>query len=218
MYLEELYARLMEEARLRIRTGLVTERGLARLCGVSQPHMHNVLKNIRTLSPDASSRLMRALDLTVPQLVWRCGGVQTAVRAVPFVRSPIGPGTGCSLSTTAGYVPFPADVLQGLENPLAARLAADLVMPKSLNAKDLVLLDQAPAVRSVPSAESLWVVVENGNLRIRYIRMGGTRVYIANEATLPHRTRWDAIALQGVSILDVIRARIAWIGRDLGLT
>ena len=60
MGIEELYGRLIEVARQRVRAGQFTEVGLARLSGVSQPHMHNVLKNIRLLSPASASRLMRA--------------------------------------------------------------------------------------------------------------------------------------------------------------
>ena len=49
MYFQELQGRLIDIARERVHTGQLTERGLARLCGISRPHMHNVLKNIRAL-------------------------------------------------------------------------------------------------------------------------------------------------------------------------
>ena len=39
MSLNDLHRRLVEVARERVRSGEVSERGLARLCGVSQPHM-----------------------------------------------------------------------------------------------------------------------------------------------------------------------------------
>ena len=39
MYFQELQKKLVDLARERVRTGRVTERGLARMCAVSQPHM-----------------------------------------------------------------------------------------------------------------------------------------------------------------------------------
>lgn len=58
-----LLARIVEESRLRIRNGEATERGLARRAGLSQPHVHNVMKGVRVLSPAAADRLMQALGI-----------------------------------------------------------------------------------------------------------------------------------------------------------
>ena len=69
MLIEELYQRLVDVARQRIRSGEMTERGLSRFCGVSQPHVHNVLKQVRALSPASADRLMRALGVTLPELL-----------------------------------------------------------------------------------------------------------------------------------------------------
>ena len=216
MYLEELYQCLVDEARMRVKTGAVTERALARQCGLSQPHMHNVLKNIRVLSTGSASRLMHALDLNIPQLVWhRQMEGSSGVCAVPMLRNRLGPGTSLCLSSFSGYVPFPAGIVERLVTPVAARLGADLVMPKALSCNDLALLDQNSAARTLPGAESCWVVSENGAIRIRYVRMGGTKLYVANEQTVNQRAKWDVISLQGKNILDIIKARIVWVGRDL---
>jgi hypothetical protein len=39
VHIEGLHRRLIEIARQRVRSGQITESGLARLCGLSQPHM-----------------------------------------------------------------------------------------------------------------------------------------------------------------------------------
>jgi predicted transcriptional regulator len=67
-----LMDRLVSEARLRINNGELTERRLARVAGLSQPHVHNVLKGARVLSPEAADRILRALDLCVEDLVEEC--------------------------------------------------------------------------------------------------------------------------------------------------
>ena len=45
---EILRNRLIENIRYRIRNGELTERGLARRTGISQPHLHNLLKGVRS--------------------------------------------------------------------------------------------------------------------------------------------------------------------------
>jgi plasmid maintenance system antidote protein VapI len=46
-----------------VRSGEATERGLARLTGVSQPHMHNVLKGKRLLSLEMADQVVAQLHL-----------------------------------------------------------------------------------------------------------------------------------------------------------
>jgi hypothetical protein len=65
----DLFELLLDATRRRVRNGHVTERGLARRAGISQAHMHNVLKGARLLTPSTADRLLRALDLTVADLI-----------------------------------------------------------------------------------------------------------------------------------------------------
>ncbi len=78
MDFHDLHARFTDYLRERVRSGELTERGLARMTGVSQPHMHNVLKGKRVLSPDKADAVLRhlridLLDLLEPEdlLGWR---------------------------------------------------------------------------------------------------------------------------------------------------
>lgn len=64
-----MLGRIAEELRWRVRNGEISERGLARLAGLSQPHVHNVLKGVRVLSPDSADRLLRALGLNAGDLL-----------------------------------------------------------------------------------------------------------------------------------------------------
>ena len=64
-----LHARLIRMVQVRIRNGDITERGFARLTGISQPHIHHVLKGVRALSPEMSDRILEGLGLTVLDLV-----------------------------------------------------------------------------------------------------------------------------------------------------
>ena len=69
MYFEQLQRRLIETLRSLMGNGLLTERGLARSAGVSQPHMHHILKGARALSPEIADRILRALSITVLDLL-----------------------------------------------------------------------------------------------------------------------------------------------------
>lgn len=61
MHLAELETGVLDAARTLIRSGAATERGLARAAGLSQPHVHNVLKGTRRLSIDSADRLAAVL-------------------------------------------------------------------------------------------------------------------------------------------------------------
>ena len=61
--------RFLGHLRERIRSGELTERGLARVSGVSQPHIHNALKGKRILSTEMSDEILRQLRMDLLDLV-----------------------------------------------------------------------------------------------------------------------------------------------------
>jgi transcriptional regulator with XRE-family HTH domain len=69
MNFEQLYESLVCHVSSRVRNGELTVRGLARRSGISQPHLHNILKGKRFLSPQSADLLLRHLDLTVFDLL-----------------------------------------------------------------------------------------------------------------------------------------------------
>jgi transcriptional regulator with XRE-family HTH domain len=69
MNFEDLQLRLLDHLRDRVRRGDLTERGLARVSGISQPHIHNVLKGKRSLSPESSDAILHNLRLDLRDLI-----------------------------------------------------------------------------------------------------------------------------------------------------
>ena len=63
MNFRDLQRRLVVHLRTLVRSGDATERGLARLTCVSQPHMHNVLKGKRLLSVEMADQIVGRLHL-----------------------------------------------------------------------------------------------------------------------------------------------------------
>lgn len=62
---EELLGRLRSWLNRQVHNGALTERGLARRAGLSQSHIHNVLKGVRILTPATADRILEALGLTL---------------------------------------------------------------------------------------------------------------------------------------------------------
>jgi hypothetical protein len=186
------------------------------MCGMSQPHMHNVLKGIRLLSTKSADRLMSALGIQAADLLWGVSSEADAgIRAVPLVRNRIGPGTAGVLDVFRGNIPMPGSLLKNLIEPVASYLAPDLVMPAALASNDLVLLDQNPVVRAAPAGSGVWIVAEGAGLRARYLRLAGARLLVGNEVTRGDPQQWLSIPLQGRNILEIVRAHIVWIGREM---
>jgi hypothetical protein len=64
-----LRLRLREIINHRIGNGEFTERGFARLTGVSQPQIHNVLKGARGLSPRIADLMLAKLGISLLDLL-----------------------------------------------------------------------------------------------------------------------------------------------------
>lgn len=69
MYFEELHCRLIRHLQARLQRGELTERRLARLAGLSQPHLHNVLKGARRLSNELADQILRHLHMSLLDLL-----------------------------------------------------------------------------------------------------------------------------------------------------
>jgi hypothetical protein len=65
----QLQIRLLRHLRDKIRNGEITERSLARITGISQPHLHNVLKEKRLLSAEKADRILCYLRLDLRALL-----------------------------------------------------------------------------------------------------------------------------------------------------
>jgi hypothetical protein len=141
--------------------------------------------------------------------------IDAGVRAVPVIRNSIGPGMEATFSVFHGFIPFSVSLVKCFVQPIAARLAPDLVLPKLLAANDLALLDQNPAIRRAALGKPL--LGSGGRLRITYkIRETGRRKGLSGQRS--HRGRSTELAICFVGrrdILDIVRARIVWIGREM---
>jgi transcriptional regulator with XRE-family HTH domain len=209
-----LQERLVTLVRNRVRSGEVTERGLATLAGVSQPHVHNVLKGARRLSPDMADHLLRLLHISLLDLLEReeigtavAGPSRALHRTVRCLRRPLGPGRAFPDEGDETY-PFRAADLDDLEDPVAAQVGKDPFLPQPVQENDWVLLDRGEGIRLRP-ARGLYVVQIRGEALVRFaMRVEGVWD-VASFGRLPADDQ---------AILDVMKAKVVWIGRRLELT
>jgi hypothetical protein len=61
--------RLLLHLRERVRSGEVSERSLARITGISQPHLHQVLSGTKVLSLEKADQILRHLHLDLMELM-----------------------------------------------------------------------------------------------------------------------------------------------------
>ena len=76
---EVLRTRLIERVKTRMNNGEFTERGLARIQGISQSQTHNVLKGARTLRMQLADRILSRLGLSAMDLL-SDGELEAALR------------------------------------------------------------------------------------------------------------------------------------------
>jgi transcriptional regulator with XRE-family HTH domain len=204
----ELHQRLVAALRARVRNGELSERRLAHLTGISQPHVHNVLKGARTLSPRMADRILRRLDLNLLDLI----GQERPYVEVPVLDGWLGPGFPLPIipSRVESY-PFPKSYIASLHDAAAARLAADPKMAELFRENDLVLLDRSLKDRIGFGEGVFYVVNYQGEGRVRRVRREGACLLLlagGGEAA-------EAVGLSGVHLPDLIVARVRWIGRLL---
>jgi transcriptional regulator with XRE-family HTH domain len=220
-----LQSRLIAVLRARLQNGELTERRLARLTGISQPHVHNVLKGVRVLSPEIADQILRRLRISLLDLLTKqelaaafCSGCLNhgGYREIPVLEGWLGPAL--PLPRTPSRIeryPFPKFYLTPLEKPLVARLAADARMAGVLRENDLALLDRSPHSRARLDPDVLYVVNRDGEGVIRRLRLREHHLWLLTEDSSGGLGRCETIALAGRHLLDIVHAQVIWIGRRL---
>lgn len=219
-----LQNRLLEQLRGRIRNGELTERSLARHTGISQPHVHNVLKGVRTLSPELVDVILTSLKISVLDLLPRDEITGYLTRTNPHRNSRLQP-----VPVLAGLLGLhqpiprkgptrevhavPYDLAAPAAEPLVASLAADPEMESLFSDRDLVLLDQSEIARESVQPEGYYVVRTPDGLCIRSVQRSGDALFLISEKNRTDSASWPKLDLAGRNILDTVLARVIWLNR-----
>jgi len=226
LLLRDLTSRLLAQVRERVRRGEISERGLARLTGHSQPHIHNVLKGARGIRTELADQLMSLLDipllslLSQDELAGRAPASQSGGASADFLVGSLGAGR-----------PYPrrgdpprrfrlsgVDI-SGVIQPLAVEVnAQESAMWPLICPGDVILLDRAPNERMRPRPDYIYAVNWNKKGYLgRCLRLRETLLVLADNPSARVQPP-SRIPLQGTRILDVVQGRVVWLGRKMDLS
>lgn len=223
MYFEQLQERLLVRLKSRIQNGELTERGLAKLTGISQPHIHNVLKGVRKFSPEVADFILRRMNLEILDLFERkeitdylSKGVPAELRycRVPLLNGLIGPGlpTPKPAASPTDCYSIPFSQMKAITDPVAARLSFDPEMRSIFSGNEVVLLDQSEMCRAFIEPQSYYVVLTpRGTLIRKARRADGDKLLLSIENAV---TVTEPLMLNGRDILEVVLARVVWLTRQ----
>lgn len=221
MYFEELRGLLLDRIRFRVHNGELTERGLARITGISQPHMHNVLKGKRLLSAEMADRLLyhlrvSVLDLIDPRVLQQYAGTEepdsTACCYLPVLRGRLGPGSPWpQVTERRERFPVPFRATSRMWQPVIARLAEDETMFPLFARDDFALLDQSQRARTEIDPGGLYAIKRGNTGVLRRLRYAGNSLLVCAEKS---DDAVDRIELDSLSISHFVRARAILIGNE----
>jgi hypothetical protein len=228
VFFSDLQNSLVESLRDRVRNGELTERSLARLVGVSQPHMHNVLKGARLLSPSLVDQILQQLRLSVLDLIDRdylsdhlqaSDGEEGLYAYLPVLQGQVGPSHSWPASVER-YERFPVQrsTIAGMHSPVVAKLADDPRMFPLFTAGDLVLLDQTHQVRTAIEQDSYYIVKRGQCGLVRRLRLSGRTLYLIPEDGADHPAGWERVSLDGMQIQHVVRAKAMLLAKPVEWT
>lgn len=221
---EVLYQRVLDHLRHRVQNGELTERGLSRHLGVSQPHMHNVLKGVRILTQDLADEILRYLGMSILDFVKdeEIGLLLKGNRqigkgeiALPVLKGWLGPGRPFpDREPVEGWVIVPSSGMERVRDPALVFLAPETGLESSLPGAVVALLDfdleSAQARR-----RSLWCALSlpSGGF-LRHVAFAGSSLRVVYQ-----RRIWCALEeLPGFEeqiSRSAARAAVLWVGRTL---
>lgn len=220
-----LQNRMLRHVRERVANGELTERGLARLIGVSQPHMHNILKGVRALTSDVGDLLVATLGVSLLELAAteELGqalearsvdeGTGRQVRLVqghlsPFERFP-DPGPA------DGWVRVPDGLVTSVRRPVIMAYVADIEVGNLFAGIANIMLELDESARLAVKPECWYALRWGGAGYVRRMRREPGALVVLGQRSWQPSNLPDRIPLGDLPALSVIRGRVEWCGPDL---
>jgi plasmid maintenance system antidote protein VapI len=200
----------------RIHNGEFTERGFARLIGISQPHAHNVLKGARNLSPAIVDSILKFFQISMIDLIQvedleanlKKRKTQESILQLALLESPLGPGRPwpARIDRPERY-PLPFEALSVPPGLVMARLAADPAMFRTLGHSDLAILDTSELKRALVSPLGLYAVSRGREAVLRRLQPNASCCDVLTDSGWEARER-------AVELMARVKARVLWLGRE----
>ncbi len=219
-----LQQRLLDAARSRVSNGDFTERGLARLIGISQPHVHHILKGQRILTPEVGDALLVALDLSLFDLLSDDEMGQAlldrrpaagAGQHIPILSGRLGPHDAFpDWRAVARWVRPSSETWRRGRRPALVEYGPDAELPAPCCGGAFALIEQDESARMHPAPPCWYVLRWRGCGYIRQVRRENDSLQILSQLAFEPSPLPAHIELSEVSLLAVVRARLLWWGAN----
>ena len=223
MLFASLHEKLIARVRYRIRSGEITERGFAKLTGLSQPHLHNVLKGVRSLSTESADLIFRHLGISIADLL-DSGLYQRqtpsltqgfAVQA-PHLEGVAGPFEKLKTESRPNVVrQVPHLTGASPKDPAWVTLGHDPDLFPYFQDNDVVLIDRTSKGLVLPDDDSVYLVETHNGTLVRALRLAGNRLYLVTPKTASEPRLWIPRPLDGRKPGEVIFGRLIFLQREL---
>jgi transcriptional regulator with XRE-family HTH domain len=197
-----LQQRLIRRLNDEIRAGKLTERGLARRAGLSQPHVHNLLKGIRSPTAESADAMLRAISVGVWDLI-EGRHAESAAVPVAVLRGAAGP-EGKWDEQADSRVQVECKLLAGISQPAIVRILADQQIG---GISGYALVDLRAGTDPAFPRGDLYVIGRLGETRLRYVRIGRELIYLPTSANLNWPANWESVP-RDIDLAGIVRARV----------
>lgn len=221
---ERLLKRLVRRLIGNLTNGEYTERGLARLLGISQPHLHHILAGKRALTPHVADGILASLGWSVADLfsmeelaqmvLYRQseGGVRGLV---PMVEGKVGPGSPLpDFHRVSQWICASSSWPGGARRPIVVEIEADPALPFLCPGRTFALAALDENLRAAICPQSWYVLHWGGAGLVRRLRRAENALEVLGQELLIPGGGPQEIPLEGRSLLSVVRARLLWAGPD----
>jgi transcriptional regulator with XRE-family HTH domain len=217
MRFEQIQTRLLSRIRQLIHNGEITERGFARVSGISQPHIHKVLKGARTLSTERFDFLLKSLHCSVldlfqedelrDHLLGKYSHEPPKVE-VPLCPTPLGPGRPWPAPGPNLYA-VPCSLLSRNARLIVVRLECDPSMPDTLGDSTVAALDLSIQFPTDPTA--VYAVDRGPDAVLRRVRRGAHGWHLVSDENRNDPRRWGSLPYTDSPGRTAIRGRLVWL-------
>lgn len=221
---ERLLKRLVRRLVGQLTNGEYTERGLARILGISQPHLHHILAGKRALTPQVADTILAVLEWSPGELfsleeltqILLQRQSQTGGRPlIPVLAGRIGPDSPFpDFHRISEWIPARTSFICQARKLFLAELEPDPALPVLFAGGTAGLLSTDEQLRLELSPAGWYVLQWGGAGYIRRLRREGDSLVLLGQEALIGTAGPREIPLAGRSLLAVIQARLLWAGPD----
>jgi len=131
-----------------------------------------------------------------------------------FLDAPVGPGLpwpGALDGRERFPIPFRSMTLPaGL---VVAHLTPDPTMYRTLQGRNVAILDLSEQQRTDISPEGLYAVSRDGDTVLRHVRPGARCCYLLTDLVIDVPEHWERVPIAHGALPDLVKARVLWLGR-----